>query len=719
MSKGIKQIISLNGKASDPKDNKNYIYAIDVKNQKWQLMTYLENGTDIRHLSLITPSYATESNSIDNYRDRPVYIYWDKLWIITDENKVPIQFQYTAGSGVNLLDIQTPIITYIGGDVGDGGKSTSTWNILATQIEASLSGTLSCGSRSYSGYSLSWLSHNQTSNFIKENSISHGTQNLQLTITCINGEYDTQNAIETITSTSCVSWYVSYNNSCVENVCSGSIPAHAHSTATSQNHLTEWNFSTPGECSFECNLNYTYDSSHNSCQPDNKTESCGAIPTNSIYHSVSTISQTWDGTEWLPSNISTHDFNSSTSECRFTCNPWYTYDLGSNTCVWNSCTIPATDTYNSKTYTIATPGTLLHNNSVTKSGTYAFGTSPNNGTISADFVYSCNAWVLSKTVSNNGGSCSSWYSFNNNYSAPACSGNSCTTPTSGVHSGLTYTLTSQSVAHGSSVTVTSANRAFGTSPANGTTSAQFTYSCNAGVISLASTANNAGSCNTGYTFNNNYSSPACWGNSCNTPTSGVHSGLTYTLTSQSLAHGNSVTITSANRAFGVSPAHGNTSAQFTYSCNAGVITLTSTANNAGACGAGYTFNNNYASPACTANCPAGMNLEWTKCRSNIRPKNTFYNAYYDCVNNFWTTFIGTNSYDSNVYWRSSSTSQVNYMCGSWSFSCYPDIFPPTNLSWQCKSAAGTMNTIFQSHHSIQWCTPAYDGTAYYQCYKSL
>gem|GEM_PF-6457123 len=34
MSKGIKQIISLNGKASDPKDNKNYIYAIDVKNQK-------------------------------------------------------------------------------------------------------------------------------------------------------------------------------------------------------------------------------------------------------------------------------------------------------------------------------------------------------------------------------------------------------------------------------------------------------------------------------------------------------------------------------------------------------------------------------------------------------------------------------------------------------------------------------------------------------------
>ena len=124
----------------------------------------------------------------------------------------------------------------------------------------------------------------------------------------------------------------------------------------------------------------------------------------------------------MPSNISTHDFNSSTSECRFTCNPWYTYDLGSNTCVWNSCM----------------------------------------------------------------------------------------TPTSGVHNGLTYTLTSQSVAHGASATVTSANRAFGTSPANGATSARFTYSCNAWALSLTSTANNAGSCITSwYTFNNNYSSPAC------------------------------------------------------------------------------------------------------------------------------------------------------------------------------------------------------------------
>ena len=139
----------------------------------------------------------------------------------------------------------------------------------------------------------------------------------------------------------------------------------------------------------------------------------------------------------------------------------------------------------------------------------------------------------------------------------------------------------------------------------------------------------------------------------------------------------------------------------------------------GSCGAGYTFNNNYSTPACSGNCPAGMNLEGSVCRSSVRPKNTFYNAYYDCVNNFWTTLIGSNTYDSNVYWRSFSTWQVNYMCGWWSVSCHPDVFPPTSLGSQCKTLTGTMTTIFQNHHTYKSCTPAYDGSAYYQCYKSL
>ena len=57
--------------------------------------------TDIRHLSLFPQMYA---NSTD-YSERPVYIYGDTLWIVTDENKTPIQ--YNNGTGVNLLDVQT------------------------------------------------------------------------------------------------------------------------------------------------------------------------------------------------------------------------------------------------------------------------------------------------------------------------------------------------------------------------------------------------------------------------------------------------------------------------------------------------------------------------------------------------------------------------------------------------------------------------------------
>lgn len=507
ISKGIKQLISLNGKWTDPKDATNYVYAVDATQQKWQLLWYLENWDNIKTISLFPQIYA-------NLSQRYVYIYWDKLGIITDENNTPIQYT-TTNTWVNILDneyAQKELITYIWWDVWNGWKTTSTWNILAQEIESSLSGTLSCGEKSYNGYILSWLSHNQTWTFIKENSISHGTQNLQLTITCINGEFDTTWATENIVSTTCTSsGYVSYNNTCVENKCQNTIPLHATSTATSQNHQISWSYQeTPWECSFKCNLNYTYNSWNNTCDPNTKVETCSSIPSNSSYNSVNTISQTWNGIEWMPSNISTHDVNASMSECRFTCNSWYSYDLGSNSCIWNSCSIPSTESYNSKTYTITNPGILLHNNSVTRSGTTSFWVSPANGSLSADFQYTCNAWVLSKTVSNTGGSCNTGYTFNNNYSTPACWGNSCNTPTSGVHSGLTYTLTSQSLAHVSSVTVTSANRAFGVSPANGSTSAKFTFSCNAWVISLTSTANNAGACNTsGYTFNNNYSSPAC------------------------------------------------------------------------------------------------------------------------------------------------------------------------------------------------------------------
>lgn len=368
-------------------------------------------------------SYA--NNSSQDYSQRFVYIYEDKLWIITDENKIPLQYT-TTNTGINILNDkyqQKELITYIWWDVWSGGKTTSTWNVLAQEIESSLSGNLSCWNKNYNDYTLLSLQHNETQIFTKEIEILNGAQVLELTIQCNNGEFDTIWATENIVNTTCTTlWYIPYNNTCVENKCQNNPPLNATSTATSENHQVSWNYQeTPSECSFECNINYTYNSWSNTCEADTRNQTCSNITTNATYNITSSINQIWNGTSWQPSNTSLHNVEPSNEECRFKCNSWFTYDIESNQCVWDNCI----------------------------------------------------------------------------------------TSTSWVHSGLMYSLASQSFTHGNSVTITSENRAFWTNPANGNTSANFTFSCNAWVISTLSTANNAWSCNSWHVFNNNYSSPGC------------------------------------------------------------------------------------------------------------------------------------------------------------------------------------------------------------------
>ncbi len=100
-----------------------------------------------------------------------------------------------------------------------------------------------------------------------------------------------------------------------------------------------------------------------------------------------------------------------------------------------------------------------------------------------------------------------WYDKN---SGKKCISLNCITPTSWIHNWLTYSLASQSLAHGENITITSQNRSFWTSPANGNTSAKFTFSCNSGTTTLVSSANNLWSCATSwYIFNNNFSFPEC------------------------------------------------------------------------------------------------------------------------------------------------------------------------------------------------------------------
>lgn len=363
----VKRIINISGKASDPQTQRNYLYTTDKNQNKFQLMWYLETIENIRYIWLISQAQAQAQEENNEYTDKVVYVYGDKIWVITDENKTPIQ--YTLSSGINEIDLSSEtyqdqdIIIYLGWDAYDGGKvSTSGWNGWAI-IESSLNGELLCGETSYSWYTLFSTTHNQIQIATKQIDISNGTQQLQLQVRCINWDWDISNSTESITNTHCsTEWYVAHDDECILNQCWGNLPQDHYSVnASNISHEWVWNYSESSEL------------------------------------------------------------------CTFECEAWYTYDGVNNLCT------------------------------------------PNN----------------------------------------------CTTPTSWEHSGLTYSLISQPLNNGQSITIISENRNFWSSPTHGVTKANFTFSCNAGSITITSTANHSWSCTTsGYTFNNDYSSPACILNTC-------------------------------------------------------------------------------------------------------------------------------------------------------------------------------------------------------------
>lgn len=110
------------------------------------------------------------------------------------------------------------------------------------------------------------------------------------------------------------------------------------------------------ECRFRCESNYTYESVSNTCVADTRWNSCNNTVLNSYLHN-NTITQTWSGSEWLPSLDATHSLTDVPWECRFRCNTNYTYNSWTNTC--NPNTQPANCTWNPANST-------FHNSSITQ-----------------------------------------------------------------------------------------------------------------------------------------------------------------------------------------------------------------------------------------------------------------------------------------------------------------------------------------------------------------
>ena len=73
-----------------------------------------------------------------------------------------------------------------------------------------------------------------------------------------------------------------------------------------------------------------WDNEKNSCT---RTKNCTELPFAAEWNAVSSIKQTWNGSEWVPSNESTFNLTQSSKECRFKCKENYTWNETQAECI--------------------------------------------------------------------------------------------------------------------------------------------------------------------------------------------------------------------------------------------------------------------------------------------------------------------------------------------------------------------------------------------------
>ena len=78
------------------------------------------------------------------------------------------------------------------------------------------------------------------------------------------------------------------------------------------------------ECRFKCNEHYSWKESK--CVADTRTAQCEGLPENALWNNASEIKQTWNGSEWIPSEKSSYNEEGSETECRFKCNTNYNWN---------------------------------------------------------------------------------------------------------------------------------------------------------------------------------------------------------------------------------------------------------------------------------------------------------------------------------------------------------------------------------------------------------
>ena len=125
--------------------------------------------------------------------------------------------------------------------------------------------------------------------------------------------------------------------------CSGTLPVHATAPSSTFTQTYNGTIFAPAtrsysewwvECGFDCDTNYNWNSVTSTCDAATTTFNCAAKPAvGTVWNTVSSYIQTWDGSAWLPSGGPTlYDATPSTTACRYRCALYYSWNIWTSTC---------------------------------------------------------------------------------------------------------------------------------------------------------------------------------------------------------------------------------------------------------------------------------------------------------------------------------------------------------------------------------------------------
>ncbi|MDD4151554.1 MAG: fibrinogen-like YCDxxxxGGGW domain-containing protein, partial [Candidatus Gracilibacteria bacterium] len=126
---------------------------------------------------------------------------------------------------------------------------------------------------------------------------------------------------------------ITNGNGATVNICGKTTTADTSGNfSVTANYGTNCNNLTISRTNYTCSVSTNGPSSINNnssvagtCSANSQTYTCSGLPSNAIWNTVSSYTQTWNGSAWVPANsTTTYNTTASTTSCNYKCNTNYT-----------------------------------------------------------------------------------------------------------------------------------------------------------------------------------------------------------------------------------------------------------------------------------------------------------------------------------------------------------------------------------------------------------